>query len=465
MRQTLHIFKKDARHLRWEIALVLLLMAGFAFSDARLDGSAGGHEPWNRILKLLVMLAWFILIARAIQSEALAGDKQFWLTRPYSWKSLLAAKILFLLVFITLPLMIADSVIVTVQGFSVSQHLPGLIWMQALWWTQFVLPIAVLAAITSGLTTTVFWAVVIIAAGLSSATQDLADPLGSLEWIYNSIYLSVAPAAVVGILVWQYARRRTVSARIVFGCSMALGSLAPLLPLSAALSLREPASLTVGVDPRLRPATRTGAWPDTAEVDFPLRIAGVPQGLTLRTDFTQVRIESSGERKVWLSNPTSNSDHAFVREEGDVFWLQISMDRKFLERVKNRPARIRVLLLLTLFGNQKTITLPPRSQSIPVPEVGMCNTDLPDPYLYRCRAPFRGPRFRLATQGDVGLSYTPLSPFPAELGISPMWSFANIVYGVRGPQEVPVSPTLILEEPRAHLRRVLTLDNIRMGDY
>ncbi len=124
--------------------------------------------------------------------------------------------------------------------------------------------------------------------------------------------------------------------------------------------------------------------------------------------------------------------------------------------------RIRATLFVTLYGNQKTITLPPGSKSVAVPEVGLCGSANPD--FYRCRAPFRGPRVRLATPG-VALSYTPTSPFPAEIGISPMWTFANLAYGLRGPLEVPASPPLIIEEPKAHLRRILTLDNIRMTDY
>src|SRR5579872_1708348 len=102
MRQALHIFKKDTRHLRWEIAISLALLAVFAFTEALPDRKPSSHSEG---LTLLPALAWFFLITRVIQSEALTGDKQFWVTRPYSWKSLLAAKIFFLLAFITLPLM------------------------------------------------------------------------------------------------------------------------------------------------------------------------------------------------------------------------------------------------------------------------------------------------------------------------------------------------------------------------
>src|SRR5580700_5254187 len=96
MRQALHIFKKDVRHLRWEIALVLL-MAMLPFVDLRIAPGAGlvssdGSSIWISLLPLF----WFLLAGRVIHSEALPGTKQFWLTRPYSRASLLGAKMLFL---------------------------------------------------------------------------------------------------------------------------------------------------------------------------------------------------------------------------------------------------------------------------------------------------------------------------------------------------------------------------------
>ncbi len=317
MRQTLHIFKKDARHLRWEIALALLVLAAFAYSDARRDWSANDPVGLSNILKLFPLLAWFIQIARVIQAEAPPGDKQFWLTRPYSWKSLLAAKIVFLLMFIALPLTIADAAIVTAQGFPIREHIAGLIWMQILWGVQFVLPVAALAAIASSLRSIVFWAVAFVAAtaGLSSYAQGMFSPWGPLEWIRNSMNTSFTAAVCLAILIWQYARRRTFAARTVFGCLAVLGSLAPFLPLSAELSPQEPSSLTVAADPLRRPKTRSESQQGTVEADFPLQIAGVPKGLTARTDSSQVRIESAGGRTLWRSDPVSNSDRFVLTRE------------------------------------------------------------------------------------------------------------------------------------------------------
>jgi hypothetical protein len=459
MRQTLHIFKKDARHLKWEIAILLVLLAVFAYTDAR-----GGLTPLNnlQILKLLFVLGWFFTITRVIQSEALPGDKQFWLTRPYSWKSLLAAKILFLLVFFTLPMIISDSVIVTVQGFSIAEHLRGLIWMQALWW-QLLLPAAVLAAITSTPKGVAFWGIVIVAisVGLSLVTQDL-HPYGSGEREWMSTLLTTAVSG--GIIFWQYSQRKTFAARTVFGFVLALVTLAPHVLTGFGVAPQEPSSLTISMDPRLRPVKGRGLFPEGMEVEFPLQITGVPEGLTARPEFTQVQIENPAGHSLWHSNPLSNSSQSYIREDGGVFWLSLSMNSKFFEQVKSQPMRIRASISLTLFGEQKSFDLPPGSKSIRVPNVGLCDTDVPDPYRFRCRAPFRGPEVRLSSAFSPEV-YTPASADPAELGVSPMWSFASVYDNSRMPRQPRAGVTLVTSKPIAHLQREVTLDSIRMADY
>src|SRR6266536_3025901 len=105
MRQALHIFGKDVRYLWREICLVLGLAAIFAWTN-----------PWWMTILLLAAMSY--LIARLIHAEAIPGDRQFWITRPYRWKSLLAAKLLFMLTFVNLPILLAQFGIVAAGGFS-----------------------------------------------------------------------------------------------------------------------------------------------------------------------------------------------------------------------------------------------------------------------------------------------------------------------------------------------------------
>jgi hypothetical protein len=143
MRQTLHIFKKDVRSLLYEIGATLGLVALFI-----INGRAG---PINGLETVLLPIAWWVLVIRVIHEERIPGDRQFWLTRPYAWNTLLAAKALFILVFVNLPMLVADMVIVQANGFKFSEHIAGLAWSQVLLTGVWALPIAALAAVTTGL--------------------------------------------------------------------------------------------------------------------------------------------------------------------------------------------------------------------------------------------------------------------------------------------------------------------------
>src|SRR5580704_13329656 len=96
VRQALHIFRKDVRYLRREISLVLCLVAVFVWTET--------HSPDPSWVEMLLPVAFGYLIARLIHAEALPGDRQFWITRPYGWKNLLGAKLLFMFVFVNLPI-------------------------------------------------------------------------------------------------------------------------------------------------------------------------------------------------------------------------------------------------------------------------------------------------------------------------------------------------------------------------
>src|ERR1035441_2581418 len=102
MRQALRIFRKDVRHLWPHAAVVVFLAAVYACMDAALPGNPM-MEGAEAACGLLLWVAACILAIAAVHEDPLTGDRQFWITRPYSWKSLLLAKALFILVFVSLP--------------------------------------------------------------------------------------------------------------------------------------------------------------------------------------------------------------------------------------------------------------------------------------------------------------------------------------------------------------------------
>ena len=81
MKLILHILRKDARRLWLPVLASLALLGVLAHEDRwRSDFSPGQVEGW---LNLVLPLAWAVIVALVIHEEALTGDREFWLTRPY----------------------------------------------------------------------------------------------------------------------------------------------------------------------------------------------------------------------------------------------------------------------------------------------------------------------------------------------------------------------------------------------
>ena len=152
LQQALHIFKKDARYLRFEIAGVLAMIALFVVTQVGLlETLRRGASGVFGISEILLPAAWCFLIARAVHAEPIPGDRQFWLTRPYSRASLLLAKAIFILAFVNLPFLIAQSAILKLDAFPILSNAGALLWEQVLVTAVVTLPALVLAAVTANM--------------------------------------------------------------------------------------------------------------------------------------------------------------------------------------------------------------------------------------------------------------------------------------------------------------------------
>src|SRR5580704_17442657 len=154
MKQVFHIFQKDARHFWLEIAVSIVLLAVYTWNElyswTAPEGLSNGFVGFLKSLPaILIVLCWWFIIARVVQDEALVGDRQFWITRPYEWKKLLAAKILFAAVFINLPLLIVQLILLVKAGFNPASHLLDLLFVQVLLAAFLLLPLAAVATVTS----------------------------------------------------------------------------------------------------------------------------------------------------------------------------------------------------------------------------------------------------------------------------------------------------------------------------
>ena len=115
MFQATHILRKDVRYLWPEICFFSLLTALFGWKE----------ELWASAL--LLITACYI-IAKLILAEPIPGDTQFWITRPYDPKSLLAAKLSFIALFLNVPLISARVVILFRHGYDLPVEINPLLW-------------------------------------------------------------------------------------------------------------------------------------------------------------------------------------------------------------------------------------------------------------------------------------------------------------------------------------------------
>jgi hypothetical protein len=166
MKQILHIFAKDTRRFWPEILIVLSLVVTYVSIDSYLFAfnsqfRSSGIEAGGKLPKLLPLLiafihfAWILLVCRVIHAERLVGDTQFWITRPYEWKKLIAAKLLFVVAFVYLPVLAGFFILRAESGTplhaGVATNILGGIGDVFSYITVLVLSAAAIATVTSNI--------------------------------------------------------------------------------------------------------------------------------------------------------------------------------------------------------------------------------------------------------------------------------------------------------------------------
>jgi len=474
MRQAFHIFKKDVRQFWYEIAAVLLLLIKFAYDELKETGfviNINNLSLWSPLL----VVAWCLLIVRVIHAEALPGDRQFWVTRPYDRRSLLAAKILFLLTFISLPLLLVQAVIVVANGYALPAG--GLLWSQILLLLVFVLPAAALASVTATLPQFMLSALAVFAGILaipmwSTATAydsrvgiteaPFVNNLGPLDWIRVCAIVATILLVAVPILILQFMRRKTTVSRIIAITGTVLGPAIPLfLPWGALLALQSRANPIPSLHIELDRSKSLSAAPfGTGIADLPLSVAGLPEGTELKCDAASVVIDApQGVR--WRSGWIPAIQTAPLKPSGCVVRVLL---KKFpfspLDSAWSQPVKIRASLYLTLFGNKRSAPLPTSALKVAIPGLGQCG--FPGVHDLVCGSPFRWPARLAWTHGDDNLDQPfsnslSYSPFPAALHITPIETFSAKVQAWYG--------TIALEDPLAHFRYDVEANGVHLGDF
>jgi hypothetical protein len=503
MIQALHIFKKDVRHLRFEIAIAISVVAAFAFIEARrafwLVDPQANRTAAATLVMFLLPLAWWTLIGRVIHDEALPGDRQFWITRPYSWHGLLGAKILFVLAFINLPMLLAHAVIIRAYGLPLGAAIPGLLWSQLLLTVVFLLPVFALSAVTKNFVQLI---VAVLAPAVIALLFAIAVPgiaLGGFptrnvgaamagysagyEWVKFYILFLIISAGGSAIPLWQYRRRGAFIGRCFAGATVIFVVIVMMyLPWTTTFRIQSwlvkqhmdisAVHANFVLDDKLLARVMRDN-DDFMRVNLPIRITGLPPDVTAQVEGLSGEFDSpDGSIRGIYQTPSP-----YFFNMGQHFSLSATLDNAFYKQVKDEPITVRGTLYLTVYGRRQSTRVPIDDSSVSVPRVGVCSaSQTPNRRVYFaiCTSAFRFPpalvsyRF-LESASDLGKSEMPVSqrrrisysPFPADVGISPInqdYAFTSS----RIPWEQAAVDTI---EPLDHIKLKFEVNGLRLGDF
>ena len=365
MAQLWHILRKDCRYLRFEFLLYALFLGCYTWTETQVvPATSFGREIFVpdtlRLLSAIGMMAVAsYLIIRLIHAEAIPGDKQFWLTRPYSWKSLLGAKVLLLLIGVSLPMLAVRLLIFRIQGFPFYPGVWQLLWSQLVMTVVIGLAIAALAALTAGLVQFVIPALVLIS--VAAFVQEDAYWVNS--WPAGTLWFreTLAAAGLIAIALWalhsQYRNRNTSFARgFALSAFTFVGILYFYAPWSLAMTVNGwlTAPMTDGSSPGVVLGPELKFYPaepgDRVNGRLPISVRGIPAGYSSELQQILVTFRGpAGVKQEWFEpGPLQTS------LQGLGYRAMGAVDRSFYDAAQGKPMTIRVSVDVILFPPVQT---------------------------------------------------------------------------------------------------------------
>jgi hypothetical protein len=449
MSQVLHIFKKDARHFWPEVLATLVVTALFVktYPHTWATGYQISRLPdiIATVVAVLVPVSWWVMLTRLIHDEPLVGERQFWVTRPYQWQKLLASKLLFLAVFLYLPLLIAHGLLLRQAGFHPLSYLPGLFFNLLLITFILIVPIIVVATVTSSFAKAVLslLAIIVYVIGLAALASFWNASFPETDGSGVSAFVSCSIG--IAIILVQYATRNIGLSRwLLMAAAVGIAASAFDWPGRVFLS-REYPSISVTAPPvhlafDSSPTHHLAAFPTADDkvlsIRLPIAFSGVASGTAIRAE--AVRAVITAPNGLHWSSSWQNAGQYFTPDE-DLSTISIDVDRAFLEKVKDLPVQVRLTWALSRLRAGATGQAIVGDGEFNIPG-GIC-AQQGDDYTssFACRFPMRQPRLNRFTAmwSHQRCSHPPspdaapvpasgwvgaLGNLPADFGITSVWT-------------------------------------------
>jgi hypothetical protein len=430
IQQPVHILRKDALHLWPETLVSIALLIAFAWAEAQtMAPPEGGFNILMLapgLLRFLIVISWLILVSRLVHDEELVGDRQFWITRPYTWYGLLASKILYIALFICLPFILMQAWLLHHAGLYPTLLIPALLKNQIYIVGIFLLPLFVIAAVTATFVryiSSVLAGFIYLFVVAAIAAYNWSDKLDApyISWILPVGVLVLILAA----LILQYARRKTLIARLLLVavplCFLVFALLSPVNLLNNHRYPDTPTG-TVAFDPNQmmqQPEGKLFIFQKKVVVNLPVNVQVT--GLSDRSDLNAERY------RVTIDDPSGfhytsdwSSDQASFSSNRKAYILALRLPQKVFDRIHNDTVAVHLQLGTQTFNPGTPYTIKAQETPFPLPGHAACTVTADDGAL-ECRFAFANPTFQ-AVEATVhnGNCLTPgPATAPAFAGMAP----------------------------------------------
>jgi hypothetical protein len=376
MAQLLHILRKDFRHCRLPI---LLSWAALAVT---ILGQAAFLDHSSRMVAMMVALTlvgW--LVASIIHGEALPGDRQMWLTRPYSRLALFGAKLAGILLAVPLPVLVLQSLALALRGYEPWHYAELLAAKQLVLLSVWVAGAVMVACWTRGTGQFLAAAVALLIAWiLASGVMEASFYAPNWEdWqpLRSQFEVAVLLAASFAVTAFQFRTRRSrwSAAFTVLVISV--------LPNLAGGRMAGPRSWTWwshlrgldaeenAVQVRVRPESRLpGKLVILGQAIVPLEIGGL--GSTGRFRCAGIEVAARGPH-----SPSWRPVQAAASLAGGQAspQLDISLDPASEEMARVRAGQLRARLHLTILRPAGSVIAPAEGQQVRSAEGAVCERE------------------------------------------------------------------------------------------
>jgi hypothetical protein len=375
-----HILRKDARRWWWMIALTLVLLGRLTWLDAgRHYVVTGSEEGW---LYLLLPLAWSFLIVLTVMDDPVLAEAPFWMTLPCGWQPVIAAKSIFLAVFIHLPYFIGCCAIVQARGFSAFDCLPELLYKQMAL-AALTLPSLAIASVVRN--PAHFMMIVIALATAVAAPSILPDRSVSQDVRIALLMLVIVTAGAV-IAFRQYRLRLTPQAQRIGAVALAVAVVIWWLPresfygLWTGVSSTPPESLSVHYAPAKgapRQPLFAYAYGGLIGIGIPIDVRGyrgqveLDQASVVLTDSRGQSYKAAVHRNLTDRGPLAAEICCGVHPQ----WQTIFIEPGLLQRLDDGAVTLRGAAFAQYHRNSNTAWLPLQHDQF-VPNLGRCSSDI-----------------------------------------------------------------------------------------